>query len=97
MPWRAGEGVVQGGKGWEAQRVLQRGRGRVNPRAKGLALGGPRKTAKALWGRQAEHSRQLHLRGRFWKKALVLLMDWLCDIGQGTQPRQVSVPAYGKQ
>lgn len=56
----AGEGVVQGGKVREAQQVLQWGRGRVNPLAKGLALGGPRKTAKALWGRQADCSRQLH-------------------------------------
>lgn len=95
MLWRAGEGVVQRGKGWEAPQVLQRGRGRVNPLT--LALGGPRTTAKTLWDRQAEHSRQLHLRGRFWKKTLVLLMNWLCDFGQVTQPRQVSVPMYGKQ
>lgn len=73
-------GAVEGwgGKGWEAQQVLQRDPGRVNFLAKGPALGGPRKTAKALWGRQAEHSRQLHqeaeLRVRFWKKTLVILM-----------------------
>lgn len=84
MPWRAGEGVCREGKAGKHSRSSS-GIPVVNFLAKGPALGDPRKTAKALWSRQAEHSRQLHqeaeLRGRFWKKTLVLLMNWLCDIG----------------